>query len=108
MINSVYNKIKRQVKKNPFKTYIKISHKKYSENEMKAIKLFFCDYNDFYFSLQKIDNPLYNFICPTELSISANSTYTIATTATVKNYNLSKPKKIIVDKFYIYWMKEIS
>ena len=92
----VYKKILKQIKKNPMQNYLEINNEDYSFKEMKIIKRYFCDWEEFGFSKTIPEDDLvevsyvYTTTCNTSVSISSTGTPTV------------KP----ITKFYITWFTQ--
>jgi len=95
MMDKIWKRIQKQVRKNPLKRYYKISMDDYTFKQMKLIKRLFVDYLRFGFSKYPplTDENLYNITNGNyTVSVSANGTFTAT--------------KVPVTEFYLTWFND--
>ena len=96
LLKKISKKILKQVKQNPMQNYYEINIDKYSLEDMRIIKRYFCDWLGFGFSTE-IPND--EFITTINYVTSVESFHTISA-----NNNTVKVKPLT--KFYITWFQK--
>ena len=97
MMDKIWKRIQKQVRKNPLKRYYKISMNDYTFKQMKLIKRLFVDYLRFGFSKYPplTDENLY--------ITTGGGNYTVSVSATSTNIAVTK---VPVTEFYLTWFND--
>lgn len=96
MMDKIWKRIQKQIKKKPLKRYYRISMNDYTFKEMKLIKRLFVDYLRFGFSkYPPTDENLYN----------SNGCYTVSVSASTIT-TASSPIRTPITEFYLTWFND--